>query len=155
MNLITEVGGNLTQWNLTRGPRIEIWLMNKWLSWANNIRVYGGNRIMRIWDANYVIRFRFELFPQLNWTRRDALKSHRSPWSTPVVENKREKGSNRAKGYLSSRVSWPSLVTDPLGGDAANFVLLRRTTANWVRRTLAVASRTRDSKPQIMNENVL
>jgi hypothetical protein len=60
----------------------------------------------------------------------DALESHRSPWSTPVVENKREKGSHRAKGYLSSRVSWPSLVAGPLGGDAANFVLLRRTTAN-------------------------
>jgi hypothetical protein len=52
------------------------------------------------------------------------------PWSTPVVENKREKGSNRAKVYLSSRVSWSSLVAGPLGGDAANFVLLRRTTAN-------------------------
>jgi hypothetical protein len=51
---------------------------------------------------------------------------------------KGKKGSNRAKGYLSSRVSWPSLVTAPLGGDAANFVLLRR--------TLAVASRTRESK---------
>jgi hypothetical protein len=42
---------------------------------------------------------------------------------------KGKKGSNRAKGYLSSRVSWPSLVAGPLGGDAANFVLLRRTTA--------------------------
>jgi hypothetical protein len=56
---------------------------------------------------------------------------------------KGKKGSNRAKGYLSSRVSWPSLVAGPLGGDAANFVLLRRT---GVRRTLAVASRTRESK---------
>jgi hypothetical protein len=72
-----------------------------------------------------------------------------------VVENKREKGSNRATGYVSSRVNWPSLVTGPLGGDAANFVLLRRTTANRVRRTLAVAFRNRDSKTKIMNENVL
>jgi hypothetical protein len=145
MTLITEVGGNLTQWDLTRGPRIEIWLMNKWLSWAN-IEVSGANSIIRVWDANYVMRFRFDLFPQLNWTRRDTLESHRSPRSTPVVENKRKKGSNRAKGYLSSRVSWPSLVAGPLGGDEANLVLLRRTTANWVRRTLAVVSRTRDSK---------
>jgi hypothetical protein len=76
-----------------------------------------------------VIRFRFQLFPQLNLTRRDGLESHRSPRSTPVVENKREKGSNRAKGYLSSRVSWPSLVAGPVGGDEANVVLLRRTTA--------------------------
>jgi hypothetical protein len=43
---------------------------------------------------------------------------------------KEKKGSNRAKGHLSSRVSWPSLVAGPLGGDAANFVLLRRATAN-------------------------
>jgi hypothetical protein len=148
MTLITEVGGNLTQWDLTRGPRIEIWLMNKWLSWANT-EISGANNIMRVWDANYVIRCRFKL-PQLNWTRRDALESHRSSWSTPVVENKREKGSNRAKGYLSSRVSWPSLVTGPLGGDAADFVLLRRTTANWVRRTLAVASPTAKAHAWIM-----
>jgi hypothetical protein len=40
-------------------------------------------------------------------------------WSTPVIENKREKGSNRLIGYLSSRVSWPSLVTVPFTGDAA------------------------------------
>jgi hypothetical protein len=68
---------------------------------------------------------------------------------------KGKKGSNRAKGYLSSRVSWPSLVAGPLGGDAANFVLLRRTTSYCVRRTLAVASRTRDSKTQITNDDVL
>jgi hypothetical protein len=36
-----------------------------------------------------------------------------------VVENKREKGTNRPKGYISS-----------LTGDAANFVLIRRVTAN-------------------------
>jgi hypothetical protein len=65
--------------------------------------------------VTYVIRFRLQLSPQLNLTRRDALESHRSPWSTPVVESKREKGSNRPKGYLSSRVSWPSLVIGPLG----------------------------------------
>jgi hypothetical protein len=29
MNLITEVGGHLTQVDLTRGPRIQIGLMNK------------------------------------------------------------------------------------------------------------------------------
>jgi hypothetical protein len=40
-------------------------------------------------------------------------------WSTPVVENKRERCSNRLIGYLSSRVSWPSLVTVPFTGDAA------------------------------------
>jgi hypothetical protein len=100
MNLITEVGGNLTQWDLTRGPRIEIWLTTKWLNWAN-IGVYGANSIIRVWDANYVIRCRFKL-PQLNWTRRDALESHRPPWSTPVVENKREKGSNRTSLHVSA-----------------------------------------------------
>jgi hypothetical protein len=103
--------------------------MNKRLSWANT-EVSGADSIIRVCDATYVIRFRFELFPQLNQTRRDALESHRSHWSTPVVENNREKGSKGAKGYVSSRVSWPSLVAGPLGGDAANFVLLRRTTAN-------------------------
>jgi hypothetical protein len=40
-------------------------------------------------------------------------------WSTPVIENKREKGSNRLIEYLSSRVSWLSLVTVPFTGDAA------------------------------------
>jgi hypothetical protein len=39
--------------------------------------------------------------------------------STSVIENKMEKGSNRLIGYLSSRVSWPSLVTVPFTGDAA------------------------------------
>jgi hypothetical protein len=34
------------------------------------------------------------------------------------------------KVLTGPRVSWPSLVAGPLGGDAANFVLLRRTTAN-------------------------
>jgi hypothetical protein len=55
---------------------------------------------------------------------------HISAWFTPVVENKRENVTNRSKGYLSSRVSWPSLVTVPLMVDAASFVLLYRTTAN-------------------------
>jgi hypothetical protein len=40
-------------------------------------------------------------------------------WSTSVIENKMEKGSNRLIGYLSSRVSWPSLVTVPFTRDAA------------------------------------
>jgi hypothetical protein len=40
-------------------------------------------------------------------------------WSIPVIENKREKGSNGLIGYLSSRVSWPSLVTVAFTGDAA------------------------------------
>jgi hypothetical protein len=55
----------------------------------------------------------------------------RSPaYSTPMIENKREKGTNRPKGYLCSRVSWLNLITVPLVGVMANFVLLRRTTAN-------------------------
>jgi hypothetical protein len=85
---------------------------------------------MSLWREQHFTSLRCELCdPILNLSRRDALESHRSPRSTPVVENKREKGSNRAKEYLSSRVSWPSLVAGPLGGDAANFVLLRRITA--------------------------
>jgi hypothetical protein len=36
-----------------------------------------------------------------------------------VVENKREQGTNRPKGCLSSCVSWPSLVTVPFTGDVA------------------------------------
>jgi hypothetical protein len=44
-------------------------------------------------------------------------KSEVKTWSTPVIENNREKGSNRLIGYLSSRVSWPSLVTVPFTGD--------------------------------------
>jgi hypothetical protein len=144
MTLITEVGGNLTQWDLTRGPRIEVWLMTKWLSWAN-IGVYGANGIIRVGDANYVIRFRFQL-PQLNWTRRDALESHRSPRSTPGVEDKREKrvltGPKGTSLHVSAGLVW-SLSRLRV---TWRFVHLCRTTANWVRRTLAVASRTRESK---------
>jgi hypothetical protein len=64
------------------------------------------------------------------------LNPARQPWnlvdqgSTLVDENKREKGTNKSKEYLSSRVSWPYLVTVPVTGDAANFMLIRRTTAN-------------------------
>jgi hypothetical protein len=39
------------------------------------------------------------------------------------------KGKKVLTGPKGSSVSWPSLVAGPLGGDAANFVLLRRTTA--------------------------
>jgi hypothetical protein len=87
--------------------------MNKWLG---KTEVSGANSIMEVWDANYVIWCRFKL-PQLNWTRRAALETFKA-WSTPVIENKREKVSNRLIGYLSSRVSWPSLVTVPFTGDA-------------------------------------
>jgi hypothetical protein len=65
MNLITEVGGNfywlidwLIQWDLACVPWIEMWLMNKWLSWANT-EISGANSIIRVWDANYVIRYTF------------------------------------------------------------------------------------------------
>jgi hypothetical protein len=55
--------------------------------------------------------------------------------STSVIENKREKGSNR---HVSGGLVWSlsRLRVTQL------FVHLRRTTANWVRRTLAGASPT-------------
>jgi hypothetical protein len=66
-----------------------------------------------------VIRCRFKL-PN-NLIEPDAMSGKPSvkAWSTPVIENKREKDSNKLIGYLSSRVSWPSLVTVPFTGDAA------------------------------------
>jgi hypothetical protein len=47
MNSITEIGGHLTQVDLTRGLRIEIWLINKLLRWANT-EVAGANNIIRV-----------------------------------------------------------------------------------------------------------
>jgi hypothetical protein len=59
---------------------------------------------------------RLQLFPPLNLTRRDALESHRSPRSTPVVENKREKkvltGPKGTSLHVSAGLVW-SLA--PLG----------------------------------------
>jgi hypothetical protein len=65
-----------------------------------------------------VIRCRFKLPHNLIDPDTKPWKSSVKAWSTPVIENKREKGSNRLIGYLSSRVSWPSLVTVPFTGDA-------------------------------------
>jgi hypothetical protein len=56
------------------------------------------------------------------------------PGPAPVIENKREKDSNRLIGYLSSRVSWPSLVTVPFTGDAAVCAQLIECDAHWRRR---------------------
>jgi hypothetical protein len=71
-----------------------------------------------------VIRCRFKL-PH-NLIDLDAVhwKLSVKAWSTPVIENKREKGSNRLIGYLSSRVSWLSLVTVPFAGDTAVCALM-------------------------------
>jgi hypothetical protein len=66
-----------------------------------------------------VIRFRFVISPiKVNPTGL-PLEHLSQAWSNPVKKNKREESTNSLIRHLSSRVSWPNLITIPLMGDAA------------------------------------